>query len=169
MKMSGPLAIKRTIRRSAFFRGPKSLKTFLYDGRIFPVVVRVHLYIRCAYVHFVTRALQHERSAGFNTFLRELLSPLKCKKIPYLNAVIMRLLSVMTTSLVSVRTVVTRRVPHETVLQALVPLFMPLEVSDHFFFLHKHSRVAVKTVEMLSENTTEYDFHTITIHTPQRV
>jgi len=71
MKMSGPLTVKRTIRRSALFRGPKSLKTFLYDGRIFPVVVRVHLYIRCAYVHFVARALQREKSTGFNTFFHE--------------------------------------------------------------------------------------------------
>jgi len=65
----------------------------------------------------------------------------------------MCLLAVVTTSLISVRTVVTRRVSHETVLQALIPLFVPLEVSDHFFFLDEHSRIAVKTMEVLSART----------------
>lgn len=65
---------------------------------------------------------------------------------------IMRLLAVVTASLISVGTVVAGRVPHETVLQALVPFFVPLEMSDHLFFLHEHSRVAVETVEMFSEN-----------------
>lgn len=52
---------------------------------------------------------------------------------------IMCLLAVVTASLISVRTVVAWRVSHETVLQALVPLFVPFEVSDHFFFLDEHS------------------------------
>lgn len=52
---------------------------------------------------------------------------------------IMRLLAIVTASLISVGTVVAGRVPHETVLQALVSFFVPLEVSDHFFFLHEHS------------------------------
>lgn len=69
----------------------------------------------------------------------------------------MCLLSIMTASLVSIGTIVTGRVPHKTVLQALVPLFVPLEVSNHFFFLHEHSRVAVETMEVLSEN--EYNYH----------
>jgi len=62
---------------------------------------------------------------------------------------IMCLLAVVTASLISVRTVVTRRVSHETMLQALIPLFVPLEVSDHFFFLDEHSRIAVKTMKVL--------------------
>lgn len=68
----------------------------------------------------------------------------------HLNTMVMRLFAVMTASLISVGTVVAGRVSHETVLQALVPLFVPLEVSDHFFLLHEHSRVAVETVEVLS-------------------
>jgi len=65
----------------------------------------------------------------------------------------MCLLAVVTASLISVRTVVTGRVSHETVLQALIPLFVPFEVSDHFFFLDEHSRIAVKTMEVLSART----------------
>lgn len=63
----------------------------------------------------------------------------------------MGLLAIVTAALISIGTVVAGRVSHETVLQALVPLFVPLEVSDHFFFLHEHSRVAVETMEVLSE------------------
>lgn len=63
------------------------------------------------------------------------------------------LFAVVTASLVPVRTVVAGRVPHETVLQALVSLLVPLEVPDHLLFLHEHSRVAVETVEVLSEKT----------------
>lgn len=66
---------------------------------------------------------------------------------------IMRLLAIVTASLISVGTVITGRVPHETVLQAFISFFVPLEVSDHLFFLHKNSRVTVETVKMLSENT----------------
>lgn len=65
----------------------------------------------------------------------------------------MCLLAVVTASLISVGTVVTRRVSHKTVLQAFIPLFVPLEVSDHFFFLDEHSRIAVKTMEVLSART----------------
>lgn len=57
----------------------------------------------------------------------------------YLNTMIMRLLAIVTASLISVGTVVAGRVPHETVLQALVSFFVPLEMSDHLFFLHEHS------------------------------
>lgn len=78
---------------------------------------------------------------------------------------IMRLLAVMTASLVSIGTIVTGRVPHKTVLQALVPLFVPLEVSNHFFFLHEHSRVAVKTMEVLSKKN-EYTIIIITCPAP---
>lgn len=35
-------------------------------------------------------------------------------------------------------------------LQRLVSLFVPLEVSDHLLFLDEDSRVAVETMEMLS-------------------
>lgn len=61
------------------------------------------------------------------------------------------LLAIVTTTLVSVRTVVAGRIPHETVLQTLVSLLVPFEMSDHFLFLHEHPRVAVETMEMLSE------------------
>lgn len=72
----------------------------------------MHLYVGRAYIDFITGAL---------------------------NAMIMCLLAVVAASLISVRTVVAWRVSHETVLQALVPLFVPFEVSDHFFFLDEHS------------------------------
>lgn len=72
-------------------------------------------------------------------------------RISHLYAMIMSLLAIVTTALIPIGTVVAGRVSHETVLQALVPLFVPLEMSNHFFFLHEHSRVAVKTMEVLSE------------------
>jgi len=57
VEMSGPLAVERAIWRPALFRRPESLEPFLYDCRILSVVVRVHLYVGRAYVHFVARAL----------------------------------------------------------------------------------------------------------------
>lgn len=121
--MRGPLTVKSAIRGTALFGGPQSLKPFLYDCRVFSVIVCVHLHIRRANVHLITRALY---------------------------AMVVGLLAIVTASLITVGAVVARRVPHETVLQALVPLLVPLEVSDHLLFLHKHSRVTIKTMEVLS-------------------
>lgn len=57
MKMSGPLTVKRAIRRPAFFRGSESLESFLYYSRILSVVIRVHLHVRRTYVYFIACAL----------------------------------------------------------------------------------------------------------------
>ena len=46
--------------------------------------------------------------------------------------------------------VVTRRVPHEPVLQRLVALLVPLEVANHLFLLDEDARVAVEAVEVLA-------------------
>lgn len=80
---------------------------------------------------------------------------------------IMCLLAVVAASLISVRTVVAWRVSHETVLQALVPLFVPFEVSDHFFFLDEHSWVAVETMEVLSARTKQITIILYTISSLQ--
>ena len=66
----------------------------------------------------------------------------------------MGLLPVVAAVGVAVATVVGRRVPHEAVLKRVVPLLVPLEVSDHLLFLHEHARVALQTVEMLPERIT---------------
>lgn len=59
MEMSGPLAVKPAVWRPTFLGGSESLESFLYDGRVFPMVVRVHLHVRRADVHLIARALQH--------------------------------------------------------------------------------------------------------------
>lgn len=33
--------------------GPKPLEALLYDGRVLAMVIRVHLHVRCRYVHLV--------------------------------------------------------------------------------------------------------------------
>lgn len=156
MEMGGPLPVERAVRRPAFLGRAKPLESFLYDGRVFPVVVRVHLHVGRANVHFVARAL---RETSEYTIIRRTGDcwPRPGKYVhdgrrSHLDAMIMGLFAIVTASLISVRTVVAGRVPHETVLQALVSLFVPLEVSDHLFLLHEHSRVAVETMEMLPEN-----------------
>jgi len=147
MEMGGPLPVERAIRRPAFFRRAEPLESFLYDGRVLSVVIRVHLHVGRADVHLVARALRGTSKC----------MTVGCTRagkffISHLDAMIMGLFAIVTASLISVRTVVAGRVPHETVLQALVSLFVPLEVSDHLLFLHEHPRVAVETMEMLPVN-----------------
>lgn len=57
MKMSRSLSVKSTHRCPTILCGAESLETFLYNGRILPVIVGVHLYIRCTDVNFVTALL----------------------------------------------------------------------------------------------------------------
>lgn len=104
--------------------GPKSLEALLYDGRVLAMVIRVHLHVRCRYVHLVAILV---------------------------DAMIVGLLSIVRTGTARVlfRAVVGRRVPHEAVLQGLVPLLMPLKVPDHFLLLHEHSPAAVQTMKVL--------------------
>lgn len=59
MEMCGPLAVESAVRRSAFLGGSESLKSFLYYGRVFSMVVCVHLHVRRADVDLITRALQY--------------------------------------------------------------------------------------------------------------
>ena len=67
----------------------------------------------------------------------------------YLKAVVVSLLAVVGASAEAVAAVVHRRVAHESVLERLVALLVPLEVPDHLLFLDEHARVAVQTVEVL--------------------
>lgn len=57
MKMRGTLSEKRAVRRATLFGRPQSLEAFLNNGRIFSVVIRVHLHVRSADVHFIARSL----------------------------------------------------------------------------------------------------------------
>lgn len=63
----------------------------------------------------------------------------------------MRLFFIMRAICESITTVVQWTVPHETVLKGIVPLFMPFEMTYHFFLLDENSRVAVQAVKMFSE------------------
>ena len=121
MKVSGALSVEGAVGSLTVLGGAEPLESFLDDGRVFSVVIGVHLHVRRADVHLVAS---------------------------FLDAVVVRLLAVVRAAAVAVVAVVARRVPHESVLQRLVPLLVPLEVTDHFLFLHKHTRMAIQTVEM---------------------
>jgi len=126
VKVRGPLSNERTMVSRATLGGPKSLKALLYDGRVLAMVIRVHLHVRCRYVHLVAILV---------------------------DAMIVSLLSIVVRTGptgVLFRTIVGRRVPHKPMLQGFVPLLMPLEVPDHFLLFHKHSPATVQTMKVLS-------------------
>ena len=50
----------------------------------------------------------------------------------------------------AVTAVVWGRVAHETVLEAFIPLLVPLEVSNHFLLLAEHFAAALKAMEVFS-------------------
>lgn len=103
---------------------PKPLEALLYDGRVLAMVIRVHLHVRCRYVHLVAILM---------------------------DAMIVGLLSIVRTGPAGMpfRAIVRRRVSHEAVLQGLVPLLMPLEVPDHLLLLHEHPAATVQTMKVL--------------------
>lgn len=122
VEMRGALPEEAAIRGAALLRRPEPLETLLNNRRILSVVIGVHLYIGRGYVHLIT--------ALFDT-------------------VIVRLFFVVRAIGVAIRTIVQRTVPHETVLEALVALLVPLEVPDHLLLLEEHARITVQTVEVL--------------------
>lgn len=67
MEMCGPLAVERAIWRPTFLCSSEPLESFLYDGRVFSVIIRVHLHVRRAYVHFVARALNNDHGCKRKT------------------------------------------------------------------------------------------------------
>lgn len=69
----------------------------------------------------------------------------------YHDAVVVGLLAVVGASAVAVVAVVAGRVAHESVLERLVALLVPLEVADHLLLLDKHPRVAVQAVEVFPD------------------
>lgn len=124
MKVRGPLTGELTILGCAILGGSKSLETLLYDGRIFAMIIRMHLHVRRRYVHLVAI---------------------------FMDAVIMGLLSIVRTDTAGMllRAIISRRVSHEAVLQRFIPLLMPFEVPDHFLLLHKYPTAAVQTMKVL--------------------
>lgn len=123
VEMRRTLSKKRAIRGSALFRRPISLETFLNDGRVFSMVVCVHLNIRRAYVDFVTA---------------------------FFDAMVVRLFTVMRTVSIPISAIIQRTISHKSVLQAFVALLMPFEVSDHLLLLDKDAAVAVEAVKVLA-------------------
>jgi hypothetical protein len=69
----------------------------------------------------------------------------------YHDAVVVGLLAVVGASAVAVVAVVAGRVAHESVLERLVALLVPLEVADHLLLLDKDPRVAVQAVEVFPD------------------
>lgn len=121
--MRRPLSEERAVRSSTLLGSPVPLKPLLNDSRILPVIVCVHLHVGSRYVDLIT---------------------------PFLDAVIMRLFLVMRAVRVPVRAVVQRTVPHESVLERLIPFLVPLEVPDHLLLLDEDAGVAVQAVEVFS-------------------
>lgn len=125
MEVRGPLANEGTVIGSTALGSSISLETFLYDRRVLAMVVGVHLHVRRRYVNLIAI---------------------------FVDTVVVRLFSIVGagTTRMPLRAIIRRGVPHETVLQRFVPLFVPLEMPDHFFLFHKHPTTAVQTVKMLS-------------------
>lgn len=67
----------------------------------------------------------------------------------YLETVIVGLAAIVGTAAVLLAAVVQRTVTHESVLEGLLSLTMPLVVSHHLFLFDKHSEVTIHAVEML--------------------
>ena len=105
------LSVELAIRRLTILGGAEPLESFLNDGDVLAVVVRVHLYVG-------------SRDVAFVTFV--------------VHAVVMGLFPVVNAVRKLDGAVVRWRIAEESVLEAFVALFMPLEMSDHFFFLDKH-------------------------------
>lgn len=125
MEVRCPLTGEWTVIGSAALGSAKSLETFLYDRRILSVIVGVHLHVRRRYVNLIAILVY---------------------------TVVVGLFSIVgaSTTRMPLRAIIRRRVPHESVLQRFVPLFVPLEMPDHFFLFHKHPTTAIQTVKMLS-------------------
>lgn len=125
MEVRGPLANEGTVIGSTALGSAKSLETFLYDSRVLAMVVGVHLHVRCRYVNLIAI---------------------------FMDTVVVCLFSIVgaSTTRMPLRAIIRRRIPHEPVLQRFVPLFVPLEMPDHFLLFHKDPTTAVQTVKMLS-------------------
>ena len=57
MEVGGTLAGEGTVGSSAILGSAVALKSLLDDGRILPVVVGVHLHVRCANIDFIAAVL----------------------------------------------------------------------------------------------------------------
>ena len=126
VEMSRSLTSVQTVRRMTIFGTSKTKKPFPLDGIVFPVVIEMHLNIRCAYVNLVTTIA--------------------------LDAVVMGLFLVVGTILELIATVVHRRNSSKAIFECLIHFLMPLAVSNHFFFLCKIFPFAHghRTVKMLT-------------------
>lgn len=116
------------------------------------MVIGVHLDVRRADVSFVAAFLFREREKKKRD---DETSDARNRGIEnpttYVNAMVMRLLSVVLTVLVLFAAVVHRRISEKSVLKTFVSLFVPFKMSDHFFLFDEDSRTAIEAMKMLSE------------------
>jgi len=61
MEMSSALAVEGAVSGGAVLGGSEALESFLDDGRVFAVVIGVHLNVRRANVHLVAVILHSDR------------------------------------------------------------------------------------------------------------
>lgn len=123
VEVGGALAEEGAVAGAALFRRPESLEALLDDGRVFSVVVGVHLHVGGGDVDLVA---------------------------PFFDTMIVGLLFVVGAVLEAVAAVVQGAVTHEAVLQGLVPFLVPLEVAYHLLLFDEHPGVAVQTMEVLA-------------------
>lgn len=124
MKVRRPLSGERAVLGGAALGSPESLESLLNDRGVLAVVVGVHLHVRRGYVDLVAVLV---------------------------DAVVVGLLAVVGAlpAGMPLGAVVGGRVAHEAVLQGLVALLVPLEVSDHLLLLHEDAAAALEAVEVL--------------------
>ena len=116
--MSGALAVEGAVSRGAILRSPEALESFLDDGRIFPVVIGVHLDVGRADVHLVASILHFEVGRTYACVL--FVSTVQTDNGgigSYLDAVVVRLFAIVRTSAVAIVAVIAWRVTHESVLE----------------------------------------------------
>lgn len=65
-------------------------------------------------------------------------------------AMIVSLFPVVSTVSKVIRTVITGRVSHESMLKRFISFLVPLKVSNHLFLFHKYTRITIQAVKVLS-------------------
>lgn len=123
VKMSSALTTKGTMRSWATFGSSKPLKSFLKNSWIFSVIIGVHLYVRCRYINLKSIVNEYRNNPPNLDFFFD-----KNKYLitTILDTMIVSLATIVRTSSSSFAAIVQRRIPHETMCEGIVPLFVPL-------------------------------------------
>lgn len=122
MKVCGTLAVEGAGGGTAVLCRPKSLESFLDDGRIFAMEVSMHLDVRSTDVNLVTTSL---------------------------NTMVVGLPPVVGTRAESLAAIVHWTVAHKAVLQGLLTFFVPFEMTHHLLFADKDFVRAIQAMVVI--------------------